>query len=130
MHTLLRHGVDIVEIDRIAWMIEDHADRFLERCFTVGERAYCTFNGSPLAERYAARFAAKEAAMKALGTGWSRGIKWTDIEIERDGDGQPRLRITGRAAEIAGGLGIAGWALSLSHTRTLAMASVIAWVSG
>jgi holo-[acyl-carrier protein] synthase len=122
-----RHGVDVVDIDRIADLIELHESRFLDRCFTRREQDYCTWKHKHLAERYAARFAAKEAAMKALGTGWARGIRWTDIEVEREGAGQPRLRITGRAAEVAGEQGIREWALSMSHSNFTAMASVIAW---
>ena len=77
-------------------------------------------------EHLAARFAAKEAALKALGTGWSEGVGWTDVEVVRDAIGRPGLMVTGKAAEIAAGRGIEAWHVSLTHTGTHAMASVIA----
>jgi holo-[acyl-carrier protein] synthase len=118
-------GVDIVETARIADLLGEHPERFLERCFTPGEQED---SKSPKRrfEHLAARFAAKEAALKALGTGWSKGIGWTDIEVVKDGAGKPLLNITGKAAEIAIKQGITKWHLSLSHISTHAVASVIA----
>lgn len=119
------HGVDIVEIARISEMLQSHGDRFIARCFTPGEAAYCG-NGPTRVERFAARFAAKEATLKALGTGWRDGIAWTEIEVAPEPSGRPMLRVTGEAARIAAGLGIATWHVSLSHSKSHAIASVIA----
>lgn len=119
------HGVDIVEIARIAEMLQSHGERFIAKCFTPGEAAYCG-NGPTRVERFAARFAAKEATLKALGTGWRDGIAWTDIEVAPEPSGRPTLRVAGEAAKIAAGLGIATWHISLSHSKSHAIASVIA----
>ncbi|MEM7229520.1 MAG: holo-ACP synthase [Planctomycetota bacterium] len=119
------HGVDLVEIARITAMLDRHAERFAERCFTVAERAYADAGKRRRSERYAGRFAAKEAVLKALGTGWSSGIAWTDVEVLRAPSGQPGVRLTGEAAAIAARRGIDHWLISLSHTDDLAMASVI-----
>lgn len=118
-------GVDIVETSRIADLLGNHPERFLERCFTPGEQEDSKSPKRQL-EHLAARFAAKEAALKALGTGWAQGIGWTDIEVVKEPSGKPILNITGRAKEIADELGIAKWHLSLSHISTHAVASVIA----
>ena len=118
-------GVDIVETARIADLLGNHPERFLERCFTKGEQEDSKRNKRQN-EHLAARFAAKEAALKALGTGWSQGIGWTDIEVVKEASGKPNLNITGRAKEIADGLGITSWHLSLSHISTHAVASVVA----
>ncbi len=119
------HGIDIVEVGRIAAMLEAHPERFTERVFTVGERAYAEAGQRRRVERYAVRFAAKEAVLKALGTGWGEGIAWTDVEVLRAPSGEPSLRLAGRAAEIAAERGISGWSLSLSHTEQYAVASAI-----
>ncbi len=119
------HGIDVVEIDRIQRMIDDHADRFLERCFTPEERFHGE-GGRRYAEHIAARFAAKEAAMKALGTGLSSGISWTDFSIHAEATGKPRLIVAGVAAQLAWHHSIHEWHVSLSHTDGIAMASVIA----
>jgi holo-[acyl-carrier protein] synthase len=122
---IIGHGVDIVETSRIEKLMGEHPERFLERVFTAGEQAD---SDSPKRqhEHLAARFAAKEAALKALGTGWSQGIGWTDIEVVRAENGKPSLCVTGRAAEIAADLGIQSWFVSLSHISDCAIASVIA----
>lgn len=122
---LIGHGIDIIEISRIAGMRADHPDRFLERCFSPGERAYAE-SSRRCDEHLAGRFAAKEAAMKALGTGWRSGIAWTDIEVVLLPSGRPTLRLHGKAAEIAGELGITSWSVSLSHAEDYAVASVLA----
>lgn len=116
-------GVDLERVDRIRAIIERHGRRFIERVFTAGEIAYAEGHKQP-AESYAARFAAKEAAMKALGTGWDHGVRWVDVEIVRD-KGRPQLRFHGRAAEIAAELGCRAASVSLSHTRDNAIAQVI-----
>jgi holo-[acyl-carrier protein] synthase len=123
---LIGHGIDLVDTARIAKMLDEHGERFLGRCFTAAEHEYCHENGRRRIERLAARFAAKEAVLKALGTGWRDGIAWTDIEVVREPSGRPGIRLHGRAARIAAELGIAGWHLSLTHTQSHAMASVIA----
>ncbi|MFG0304709.1 MAG: holo-ACP synthase [Phycisphaerales bacterium JB040] len=123
---IVGHGVDLVEVARIERMLGEQGERFLQRCFTHGERAYADTSSKRRAEHLAARFAAKEAALKALGTGWSEGIGWTDIEVARDEAGCPSLVVTGRAGEIAARQGVLTWHVSLSHTETHAMASVIA----
>ncbi len=121
----IAHGIDLVEVARIAQIRTRHSDRFLTRVFTDAERAYA-LDTRRADERLAARFAAKEAVMKALGTGLADGIRWTDVEVVRDDAGRPGVALHGRAAEIARARGISGWLLSLSHTREMAMASVIA----
>lgn len=121
-------GVDLAEVARIERMIEAHAERFLERCFTDTERAYCDANPKRRGEHYAARFAAKEAALKAIGTGWSGGVAWTDVEVVRPPDGAPTIRLSGEAARIADEMGVTGWRLSLTHGVGLAIASAVAWI--
>lgn len=123
---VIGHGIDMVENARIAALLAAHGDRFTDRCFTVTERAYCDQSQRLRVQRYAVRFAAKEAVLKALGTGWSDGIAWTDMEVLRLGSGEPKLLLTGRAAEIAAHRGITEWWLSLSHTDAWSIASAIA----
>lgn len=122
---IIGHGIDLVETDRVARMLEEHADRFLRRVFTDGERAYCDANPSRRLEHLAGRFAAKEAILKVLGTGWSGGIGWTDAEVVREPSGKPTVRLHGRAKVVAEGLGIDAWWLSISHVKGHAMASAI-----
>ena len=117
-------GVDLEEVGRIRGAIERHGDRFVGRIFTPGEVAYVEDKAYRFAG-YAVRFAAKEAAMKALGTGWDHGVRWRDIEVANEAGGRPLLRLSGRAAEVAGDLGCRSIHLSLSHTRETAMAEVI-----
>jgi holo-[acyl-carrier protein] synthase len=117
-------GLDISEIDRIEAAINRHGAAFLERLFTPAEVSYCERHKNRF-ERYAARFAAKEAAMKALGTGWSRGVRWRDIEVVREPSGKPTLRLAGAAREIADGLGVKHISLSITHSGNLALAHVI-----
>jgi holo-[acyl-carrier protein] synthase len=126
---IIGHGVDIVAIARIGAMLEEHGDRFVERCFTEAERRYAESGARRRAERYAARFACKEAVLKALGTGLRSGIAWTDIEIVNEPSGRPQLRLSGRCAELAAEHGIVRWSVSLSHAGEpggFAVASVIA----
>lgn len=122
---ILGHGVDLAEVGRVRRSVERFGDRFLDRVFTEGERAYAG-DGPRREERLAARFAAKEAVFKALGTGWAQGVGWTDIEVVREASGKPVLVLHGKALEMAGALGVRKWHLSLTHTGTMAMASVIA----
>jgi holo-[acyl-carrier protein] synthase len=117
-------GVDIAEVPRIRASIERFGDRFLRRIFTDGEMRYCERKASRF-ESYAARFAAKEAGMKALGTGWSRGVRWRDIEVVRPKGQRPTIQFHGEAAAIAAKLGTKNIALSLTHTSEQALAHVI-----
>ncbi len=117
-------GIDISEVPRIAESIQRFGDRFLRRVFTEGEIKYCESKANRI-ERYAARFAAKEAAMKALGTGWSRGVRWRDIEVSRQPGRRPTIKFHGKAAEFAAKLNATNVALSLSHAPQQAIAQVI-----
>ncbi len=117
-------GLDIAEVDRIEEAIARHGAAFLERLFTPAEVSYCERHKNRY-ERYAARFAAKEAAMKALGTGWSRGVRWRDIEVAREPSGKPTLRLAGEARQIADRLGVKHISLSITHSGNLALAQVI-----
>jgi holo-[acyl-carrier protein] synthase len=117
-------GIDIAEVPRLAAAIERFGERFLRRIFTEAEVCYCESKANRV-ERYAARFAAKEAGMKALGTGWSRGVRWRDLEVSRQPGGRPTLVFHGQAAEFARRLGVAHTALSLTHTAAEAIAQVI-----
>ncbi len=121
---ILGTGVDLAEVGRIENTLATHGKRFQERVFTSAEIAYCE-RFKNRAERYAARFAAKEAGMKALGTGWRRGIRWTDIEVVRLPGGRPTLQFSGEARVLAQKMGVKNIALSLTHTASLAMAQVI-----
>jgi holo-[acyl-carrier protein] synthase len=126
---VIGHGVDIVSISRIEAMLGEHGERFVERCFTEVERRYAEAGSRRRSERYAARFACKEAVLKALGTGLRDGIAWTDMEVVNEPSGRPRLRLDGRCAELAAERGIVGWHVSLSHAGEaggFAVASVIA----
>lgn len=117
-------GVDIAEVARIQRTLTRYGERFLNRVFTVEEVRYCTSKANA-AERLAARFAAKEAAMKALGTGLRGGITWKDVEVARLPGQRPWLRLSGKAAEVAAALGCKRTHLSLSHTADQAIAHVI-----
>jgi holo-[acyl-carrier protein] synthase len=121
---LIGTGIDLIEIDRIQKSMDRYGDRFLDRIYTPSEKAYCLRKRNA-AESLAARFAAKEAAAKALGTGMSYGVNWLEIEVTREPGGRPGLRFAGRAAQMAARLGVEHAALSLTHSETLAMASVV-----
>ncbi len=123
---ILGHGIDFVEIERIAQMASRYGPRFLDRCFTQAEQRYCRAHPKRCYEHYAGRFAAKEAALKALGTGWRDGIAWTDVEVVRKPSGEPVLKVTGHAERLAQQKGITQWQVSVSHTAEHAVASVIA----
>jgi len=117
-------GLDIAEIDRVAAAITRHGAAILERLYTPREIAYCE-NHKNRAERYAARFAAKEAAMKALGTGWRLGVRWRDIEVTNAPGGKPTLRLEGIARQFADRLGVRNISLTITHSGNLALAQVI-----
>ena len=117
-------GIDIVEVPRIAESIARFGERFIQRVFTEGEIHYCDSKANRV-ERYAARFAAKEAAMKAIGTGWNHGVRFRDVEVLREPGGRPTLRFHGKAAEFAAKLGSSRVSLSISHTSQHAIAQVI-----
>lgn len=117
-------GTDLAEVARIREAAQRYGDRFLQRIYTPLERAYVERKANKW-ERYAARFAAKEAGMKALGTGWRRGVRWHDFEVVNQPSGRPTLRLHGVAAEIANGLGVAHIHLSITHTPEVAMAVAV-----
>jgi holo-[acyl-carrier protein] synthase len=123
---MLSTGVDLIEIARVERMLSRYGDRFLARVFTPAEILYCRGRTAELA----ARFAAKEAVSKALGVGVRMiardGIHWQDVEVVGDPRGKPLVRLYGRAAQRAGELGLAEWAISLSHSREHAIAFVVA----
>lgn len=118
-------GTDLIEIERVRQSAERFGERFLDRVFTPQEIAYCYAKKS-FAESLAARFAAKEAGAKALGTGISHGVGWKELEVRRQAGGRPELHLSGCAAEIAAALGIKRLSLSLTHTREMSMAVVVA----
>jgi holo-[acyl-carrier protein] synthase len=115
----------MIEIERITRSIERYGSRFLERVYTPGEIAYCQRKRRNAAESFAARFAAKEAAAKALGTGIGFGVTWREIEVGREPAGRPLLLLHGRAAQIAGLMGVRNSSLSITHTATASMAMVM-----
>src|ERR1019366_3515103 len=117
-------GVDLAEVPRIRAAIERHGRRFIERIYTPAEIAYVERKANRY-ERFAARFAAKEAGMKAIGTGWRRGVRWQDFEVANLPSGKPTLRLHGVAARVADKLGVRNVSLSLTHTAGLGMAHVI-----
>ncbi len=121
---LIGTGVDLIEVERIAHSIERYGERFLRRVYTDHEIAYCS-RKRVSAESYAARFAAKEAGAKALGTGISRGVTWNEFQVGRNPGGRPILELSGRAALLATELGVRAISLSLTHTGNLAMATVV-----
>jgi holo-[acyl-carrier protein] synthase len=120
---LVGTGIDLVEVERIAQCIERFGERFLRRIFTDDEIAYCRARAAA-AESFAARFAAKEAGAKALGTGIQHGVSWKELEVRRLPGQRPTLHLSGRARTIAGQLGVQHVSLSLTHTKALAMATV------
>lgn len=118
-------GIDMCETARIEKMLADHGEAFLSRTFTAEELAYVTGRARER-EHLAARFAAKEAVMKALGTGWSAGISWLDVSVGVSESGAPSVSVSGKAAEIAAALGISRFHVSLTHTGDYALAMVLA----
>jgi holo-[acyl-carrier protein] synthase len=119
------HGIDIVAVGRVQHMLDEHGQRFLDRCFTPAEQAYCARSEKRYLEHLAGRFAVKEAILKVLGTGWRGGIQWTDMEVLPNDLGQPVLKLRGEAARIADEHGILRWHVSISHIETHATGSAI-----
>ena len=117
-------GTDLAEVSRIRQSIARWGDRFLNRVFTPRERSYAS-SKSNAAERFAARFAAKEAGMKAIGTGWNLGVTWKDFEVLNEPSGRPTLRLSGIAEQVARRLGVQRISISLTHTAEMAFAIVI-----
>ena len=122
---VLGTGIDIVEVARLEEAIARHAHRFLDRVFTEAERAYCGTRPRP-GIHYAGRFAAKEAVLKAIRTGWVEGIGWKDIEVELGPAGEPSVRLMGGALAQAQAVGIEAIHISISHTESYAVASAVA----
>jgi holo-[acyl-carrier protein] synthase len=122
---IVGHGIDIVETSRIRRMVEEHGAHFLDRVYTPSEQAYCARNPKRQIEHLAGRFAAKEAVLKVIGTGWRGGIAWTDIEVRSEPSGQPVIHLTGECLRIAAEQGITTWHVSISHIETHATASAI-----
>src|SRR5262249_8220923 len=121
---ILGTGVDLHEVDRIRAPITRYGARFAQRIYTPGEIAYVERRANRF-ERYAGRFAAKEAGMKAIGTGWKRGVRWHDFEVANLPSGRPTLKLHGEAAQIAAQMGVKSIFLSITHTAALGMARVI-----
>ncbi len=117
-------GIDIIEVPRVAQSIERFGDRFLRRIFTADEIRYCQSKRNAV-ERFAARFAAKEAAFKAIGTGMRQGVSWVEVEVKRQPGGRPSISFSGVAAKHAAALGMKRASLSITHTAETAMAQVI-----
>lgn len=122
---IVAHGIDLVDFPRIEEMIERHGQRFLDRVFTAAEQAYAEANKNE-AEKLAGRFAAKEAILKLMGTGWRGKISWTDIEIINNPTGQPEVTLRGEVKRIAADLGIKHVSVSITHTANFAIASAVA----
>jgi holo-[acyl-carrier protein] synthase len=122
---ILAHGIDLVDFGRINKMIKTHGSRFLDRVFTENEQAYAG-NKKTRIEKLAGRFAAKEAVLKLLGTGWRGKIKWTDIEVVNNPLGQPIVRLTGEVKKIASKMRIKQISISITHTANFAIASAVA----
>jgi holo-[acyl-carrier protein] synthase len=125
MTEILAHGIDLVDFPRIEQMIARHGERFVERVFTAAEQAYARASRNAV-EKYAGRFAAKEAVLKLVGTGWRGKIAWTDIEVKNNAAGQPEVTLSGEVKEIADRLGIRQISLSITHTANFAIASAVA----
>jgi len=121
---IVGHGVDIVRCDRIERLWKEHGDHFLKRTYTAAERDYC-INSRVTVTRLSGRFAAKEAVLKVLGTGWRGELRWTDIETLADAQGKPEVTLHGATAALARELGIAEIQISISHTDEYAIASAI-----
>jgi holo-[acyl-carrier protein] synthase len=121
----IAHGIDLIECERIERVWRQHPERFLSRILTQTERSYCWSKKNPL-PHVAGRFAAKEAVMKVLGTGWRGQIAWKDIEVTNNRAGQPHVTLAGHCQQVAQGLGITQILISITHTENYAAASAIA----
>lgn len=122
---ILGIGTDIIEVPRIALMIQKHGELFVQRVYTPHEIGYCS-SSKATNQHYAGRWAAKEAVLKALGTGWAKGIHWTDIEIRNEPGGRPKIRLSGAARDLCEQRGIAEILITISHCRTFAVAYAVA----
>ena len=125
---IIAHGIDLVDFPRIAEMVERHGERFVNRVFTAAEQAYAQASRNTV-EKYACRFAAKEAVLKLLGTGWRGKIAWTDIEVTNNPAGQPEVTLSGEVKAIADRMRIKQISLSITHTANFAIASAVALVA-
>ena len=123
----IAHGIDLVDFPRVEDMVKRHGERFLDRVFTADEQAYAKANKNSV-EKLAGRFAAKEAVLKLLGTGWRGKIAWTDIEVVNTATGQPEVKLSGEVKKISAKLGIKQISVSITHTANFAIASAIALV--
>jgi holo-[acyl-carrier protein] synthase len=123
----IAHGIDLVDFKRIEQMLERHEDRFLDRVFTSAEQAYANSNRDST-QTLAGRFAAKEAILKLMGTGWRGKIAWTDIEVLNNPSGQPEVTVRGEVEKIADRLGVKQISVSITHTANFAIASAVALV--
>ena len=122
---IIAHGIDLVDCPRIEEMVARHGERFVQRIFTAAEQAYAESNKNKI-EKLAGRFAAKEAILKLMGTGWRGKIAWTDIEIINNSSGQPEVTLAGEVEKIADKLGIKHISVSITHTANFAIASAVA----
>lgn len=122
---IIAHGIDLVDFPRIEDMVNRHDKRFLDRVFTAAEQAYAEANKNSV-EKLAGRFAAKEAVLKLLGTGWRGKIAWTDIEVVNTATGQPEVKLSGEVKKIADNLGLTQISVSITHTANFAIASAVA----
>jgi holo-[acyl-carrier protein] synthase len=122
---IIAHGIDLVDFPRIEDMVARHGERFLDRVFTAAEQKYANSNKNGI-EKLAGRFAAKEAVMKLVGTGWRGKIAWTDIEVVNTETGQPQVKLSGEIRKIADKLGITKISVSITHTANFAIASAVA----
>lgn len=122
---IVAHGIDLVDCPRIEEMVNRHGERFVDRVFTEAEQAYAEANRNNI-EKLAGRFAAKEAILKLMGTGWRGKIAWTDIEVVNNDVGQPEVTLSGEVRKIADKLGIEHISVSITHTANFAIASAVA----
>ena len=122
---IIAHGIDLVDCTRLQKSIDRHGDRFLDRVFTPSEQKYCMERNKGCIQSLAGRFAVKEAVLKVLGTGWAKGIAWTDIEVQSESSGRPVLRLHGPCSAIAHEKGIDAIHISISHIETHAVGSAI-----
>jgi len=122
---VIAHGIDLVDFPRIEQMVKRHGSRFLDKVFTDAEQAYARANKNQM-EKLAGRFAAKEAVLKLMGTGWQGKIAWTDVEVVNNPAGQPKVNLSGQVREIADKLGIKQISVSITHTGNFAIASAVA----
>jgi holo-[acyl-carrier protein] synthase len=122
---IVAHGIDLVDCPRIEQMIQRHGERFIKRVFTDAEQSYARANKNDV-EKLAGRFAAKEAILKLMGTGWRGKIAWTDIEVVNNAVGQPEVTLSGEVKKIADKFGIKHISVSITHTANFAIASAVA----